>query len=629
MEQKLNSENISNEEAILKDVPIPEPVLPPGGKVISIEENDSTPLIELDYVDPTPGEFPLLAFGLSHPGELELPEKLLDGDRARFIQLPPEPENPAEMDDRQNVLNVIACGCNILSPSHMPTDSEDSRWPKFSSLRTYIGDKLALQVHLWAILYGHDKDGTNVDLDGCLGNISKQGDQDGQNVLARVPLILQYDEPSLAQLIGSKVELPNNAQYSLQTGYKRLAQKLKDQSIQAMPYLNLLPIHGLTYKNAGDSIHPSKNYARYLQEYKERFKPAVYTFDCYPILQYSPLAMNQTKLLDMERLNGELVVVHERFYRTLEIISRHAKENGKKWWYYPLVIEHPSSDHYYPIQKEEYLRFSVFTALAYGAKGLEFWKFLQDIPVNEGEKINRDVENNINSFLSYYLRGPINADRTRGPVWFWVRKIIEEVRKFGDIFKNATIQNVYHTNWDQLKAYADLREKPKSGQSTKYGPVPKGFESLVTPDSAWGMDLVTSSVDEEGRLTTTLNIPFIDSIECRGINGGGIFTDNSVTATSQQGLGVVVSHFKSSGKLNDDGAQGSGASDYAEENEYVMLVSHDVEHYQQVTVKFHAGTVMQRLLLNRHGRLDNSRLISGKQTYILPPGGYLLFKKVN
>ena len=122
------------------------------------------------------------------------------------------------------------------------------------------------------------------------------------------------------------------------------------------------------------AIHPTKtealgtkSYADYVQTLAQTIPVKQISFDFYPVLNEG---------------------IHERWYEGLEIVSAQSKKLGLPFWAFALAS---SYNELHPEPTVAALRLQMFSNLAYGAQGLEYWSYrmsprLRSAPVGLIEK---------------------------------------------------------------------------------------------------------------------------------------------------------------------------------------------------------------------------------------------------
>ena len=150
------------------------------------------------------------------------------------------------------------------------------------------------------------------------------------------------------------------------------------------------------------------------------------SFDVYPILSFKPLEDGDF------RLHGARVFLKERWYETLEATSALAREKGIPMLAFALVAAHrhyPAND--YPVPTMDHLRLQIYSDLAYGAQGLQYFRY---------KLARKDFHG--------YNNAPILFEGLRGPVYERVREINKEVQARAHVFMGAKVQGVWHTGID-------------------------------------------------------------------------------------------------------------------------------------------------------------------------------------
>ncbi|MCU6710748.1 beta-galactosidase [Paenibacillus sp. J5C_2022] len=143
-----------------------------------------------------------------------------------------------------------------------------------------------------------------------------------------------YDEPSLTQ-------------------YDRLAamkEEYKKDAPDGLPYVNLFPTYASLDQKGG-------TYTEYLDQYIQKYKPELISYDHYPFLT--------------EAKGGPGAITEDYFYN-LELIRRASTEHQLPFW---LFIQTLSFNTTHRDPTEEEIRWQVFTSLAYGAKGIQYFTY--------------------------------------------------------------------------------------------------------------------------------------------------------------------------------------------------------------------------------------------------------------
>ena len=159
-------------------------------------------------------------------------------------------------------------------------------------------------------------------------------------------------------------------------------------------YLNLLPI------GATDSFMPYIDYIRTCS--KEIVTPFI-SYDHYGIVGAS---------------------VRPTYYQNLEVISREARRMGKPFWAFALSTAHGS----YPVPNVAQLKFQMYSNLAYGAQGLQYFTYWNP-PTDTWD----------------FHDAPILANGKRSSVYDFVREVNAELQKRNFVFMRSRVLWVRHT----------------------------------------------------------------------------------------------------------------------------------------------------------------------------------------
>lgn len=218
--------------------------------------------------------------------------------------------------------------------------------------------------------------------------------------------------------------------------FPALAQSVK--RIQALDpahpcYINLFP----NYANATQL--GTGSYQEHLSRFVAEVPVSFLSFDHYPVI-------------------GE--TLRDEWYENLEQVAKAARAAQKPFWAFALSVAHGP----YPIATLEQLRLQVFSDLAYGAQGIQYFTYWT----------SRSTDWN-------FHEGPIDADGRRTPVYDRVKRVNEEIRALSNVFFGARVLRVAHT-----------------------GPLPKGThgyepESPVTNIKTEGNGAVISLLEKGDR----------------------------------------------------------------------------------------------------------------------------------
>jgi hypothetical protein len=155
------------------------------------------------------------------------------------------------------------------------------------------------------------------------------------------------------------------------------------------------------------AIHPTKtealgtkSYADYVQTLVQSIPVKQISFDFYPVLNEG---------------------IHERWYEGLEIVSAQAKKLGLPFWAFALAS---SYNELHPEPTIPALRLQMFSNLAYGAQGLEYWSYR----------------------MSQGLRSaPVGLDGKRTVVYDRIKQVNAEIQNLAGVFAGSKVVAVCHT----------------------------------------------------------------------------------------------------------------------------------------------------------------------------------------
>lgn len=160
----------------------------------------------------------------------------------------------------------------------------------------------------------------------------------------------------------------------------------------------------------------------YLEVVRNKVSPGLWSFDYYPI-----------KKID----NGPLTVDADMFYSALESYLRISKTTQRPFWSCCLSMGFRQGVVCKPSPTEEHLRFAAFSALAYGAQGIAYWTYRQ--------RADRPGS----SFL--HLDAPVDIMGRKTKVWYAVKNVNKEIKKYNDVFYGADVLEVVHTGVKKYK----------------------------------------------------------------------------------------------------------------------------------------------------------------------------------
>ena len=191
----------------------------------------------------------------------------------------------------------------------------------------------------------------------------------------------------------------------------RMVKQIRSDSVfnKKLDYVNLFP----SYWDGTPNI---ASYEKYIDAFiaSQKFKPRVLCFDNYPLL------------------NSESGGFRRSYYASLDIIRKKSIEYNIPFWMIVL-----SSGHYdYENPSFEEISLQVFSALAYGAKGIGYYLYSRSWE-KYGYKswVLEDFVDNINV-----------PDLLHGPLFRPVKKLNEEIQALGETLLNLECIQVIHSS---------------------------------------------------------------------------------------------------------------------------------------------------------------------------------------
>lgn len=169
-------------------------------------------------------------------------------------------------------------------------------------------------------------------------------------------------------------------------------------------YLNLFP-NIATKEQLG-----TETYREHVKLFIEEVPLEFLSFDHYPIIVDG---------------SGERII-RDEWYENLEIFSEETHKVGKRFWAFALAVAHGP----YPIPTIEELRLQVFSNLAYGAQGIQYFTYWTP-SVNEGHNFHH---------------APIDFDtKRRTEVYDYITQMNREIKDLSKVFMNSKVESVFHT----------------------------------------------------------------------------------------------------------------------------------------------------------------------------------------
>jgi hypothetical protein len=184
-------------------------------------------------------------------------------------------------------------------------------------------------------------------------------------------------------------------------------------------YLNLFPNY------ASEEQLGTKTYKEHVELFVAEVPIQVLSFDHYPVVG------------DSLRAN---------WYENLEIISEAAKKAGKPFWAFALSVAHGP----YPVPTLAHLRLQVFSDLAYGAQGIQYFTYWT--PYDTVWKFNN---------------APLSIEGKRTDSYDRVKQMNDEIKNLSYIFLGAKVISLAHTGSPIPLGTKQLTTLPKQVRELK------------------------------------------------------------------------------------------------------------------------------------------------------------------
>jgi len=211
-------------------------------------------------------------------------------------------------------------------------------------------------------------------------------------------------------------------------------------------YVNLLP------NNASIEQLGTSTYREYVQLFLKEVPVPFLSFDHYPI-----------------RVTDDGVrSLNTGWYENLEIISDEANKAGIPFWAFALSTAHKP----YPIPTLADIRLQVYSNLAYGAQGIQYFTYWTP-----------------KSGTWDFHDGPINNMGQKTLTWYVVQQMNREIKGLSNVFLGAKVIKVEHITTDATGRYGkiptgttrfDFIKRPKEASKIKTFDIPNNTNALVS-----------------------------------------------------------------------------------------------------------------------------------------------------
>lgn len=336
------------------------------GQMANVNQTD----VNYKYVSPSPGRLPIIAHGT-------LPS-MNDASGKRV----PYTMNQKDFD------NLINCGFNLFYLSAR----DDTLFNILGRLKNVEG---------LSVIYKTDD--------------FKRGDSHTKGYIKGLYARMKNRNMPLSLIGGWFLE--DEPKYIEVNEYSQYYKTLAEADSTRMPIINL--IGAAIQDNVGtipgkDGQPITRPYDQFIDIIQDKFKPAVWSYDLYPIEL---------------RQDGSINIKYNGFYEDLVFFSYLAKKTKRPFWAYcqSMSLINQKSFTHLPPPTEEYLRFEAINALAFGAQGIVYWTY--------APRANTDTET--------YLSALIDANGNPNKYWQYARTVNQEIRRYESVFLNADFQSYY------------------------------------------------------------------------------------------------------------------------------------------------------------------------------------------
>ena len=200
----------------------------------------------------------------------------------------------------------------------------------------------------------------------------------------------------------------------------KLAEDIRKADDTKLLYLNLFPNY-VSPEHLG-----AESYADHVAQFIRDVKLGMVSFDHYPVV-----------------FDG---VRRDNFYANLEDVAAESQKAGVPFWAFSLSTAHDP----YPVADRAAMRLQIFTNLAYGAQGIQYFTYTTPL----GTSWN-------------FHNAPIDEKSQRTEVWDRIAEINHEVKALTKVFLGAEMLKVRHTGESIPAGTVALAEGDLPKQITK------------------------------------------------------------------------------------------------------------------------------------------------------------------
>jgi len=180
------------------------------------------------------------------------------------------------------------------------------------------------------------------------------------------------------------------------------ASRIQAVDSQHYCYLNLFPNYAVPQQLGTDT------YQQYVNDYIKNVQVPFISFDHYPVIETKGIR-----------------TLRKEWYENLEIVAAASAKVNKPFWAFALSVAHG----FYPIPTLAELRLQVFSNLAYGAQGIQYFTYWT--PKNKSQYA--------------YHHGPIDDNKKKTDVYEMLRILNREIQNLSPVFLSSKVISVEHT----------------------------------------------------------------------------------------------------------------------------------------------------------------------------------------
>jgi len=146
--------------------------------------------------------------------------------------------------------------------------------------------------------------------------------------------------------------------------------------------------------------------------------------------------------------------IRPTWYNNLEMVRRESIRAGKPFWGFVLSVPHDvpfTPNTYYPTPTLSSLRLQIYSNLAYGAQGIQYFTYW--------------TPDGSNSF--HFHDGPIGLDGKKTKTYYLVQRMNRELKVVSKLFYDAKVTSVHHLGGTLPQGTTRLTKMPLNLQSLK------------------------------------------------------------------------------------------------------------------------------------------------------------------